>query len=188
MELQREALRAGVRTAQEEVHRVTLELRERAARVERLQNKYDILAARMKAGDGEQHSQAYYIIKAAQEREELQRTGDELDAAIVKADKEARRRCRVRLLSHWGGESAPYSRCRCHTGNSPLRARRLACRATPRACSPSCARRGGARGSDCEAHSQRGLSQPWLSSHSPSAPALPRRAALRRCARWRRRS
>ena len=107
MELQREALRAGVRTAQEEVHRVTLELRERAARVERLQNKYDILAARMKAGDGEQHSQAYYIIKAAQEREELQRTGDELDAAIVKADKEARRRCRVRLLSHWGGGISP---------------------------------------------------------------------------------
>lgn len=90
VELHREVLRAQIKGAQEEVHRVTLELRERAARVDRLQNKYDILVARMKSADGEQHSQAYYIIKAAQEREELQRTGDELDVGIQKAEKEVR--------------------------------------------------------------------------------------------------
>lgn len=38
----------------------------------------------------EQHSQAYYVIKAAQEREELQRRGDELDSQIKKAEKEIR--------------------------------------------------------------------------------------------------
>ena len=36
----------------------------------------------------EQRTQAYYVIKAAQEREELTRNGDELDSKIKKAESE----------------------------------------------------------------------------------------------------
>jgi hypothetical protein len=54
------------------------------AQIEKLQAKYDTLANKQKAEDGEEVTQAYYVIKAAQELEELQRKGDELDTKIRK--------------------------------------------------------------------------------------------------------
>lgn len=94
IEVHREVLRAQLKGVQEDVHKATLEVKERMTRVERLQSKYEVLVGRMKpsgdGGDGEEHTQAYYLIKAAQERETLQREGDQLDAAIRKAEKEVR--------------------------------------------------------------------------------------------------
>lgn len=60
----------------DDVHRITLELKERALKVEKLQAKYETLSSKARGAgddDGEPKSQAYYVIKAAQEREELQR-------------------------------------------------------------------------------------------------------------------
>ncbi|KAA0152425.1 hypothetical protein FNF29_03991 [Cafeteria roenbergensis] len=88
--------RAQAKLAEEERHRVALDLRKREARVAGLQRKYDALCAKMRGAsdgdddDGEPKTQAYFVIKAAQQREELQREGDELNAAVLTAEREAR--------------------------------------------------------------------------------------------------
>ena len=78
----REVQRAQVRAAEEERHRVTVELAELTTRVEKLRAKFETLM-KISGNDDEEggeKSQAYFVIQAAQRREELQREGDELDA------------------------------------------------------------------------------------------------------------
>lgn len=91
--------RATLRAAEEERHRVQLELGDRRQVVEKLRAKYETLAKGFAgAGAGElggDHagggsSQAYFIIAAAQKREELQREGDELDQEIRRCEREIR--------------------------------------------------------------------------------------------------
>ncbi|CAB1119455.1 unnamed protein product [Ectocarpus sp. CCAP 1310/34] len=91
--------RATLRAAEEERHRVQLELGDRRQAVEKLRAKYETLAKGFAgAGAGElggDHagggsSQAYFIIAAAQKREELQREGDELDQEIRRCEREIR--------------------------------------------------------------------------------------------------
>lgn len=72
----------------EDIHRVTVNLKDSETRVEKLHSKYDVLVAKGQEaapsdGDGdfessngdEKRTQTYYIIKAAQLREALQREG-----------------------------------------------------------------------------------------------------------------
>ena len=54
--------------------------------MEKLRSKYESTVS--KPEGGEEHSQAYYVILAAQKREELQREGDELDTEIRRREKE----------------------------------------------------------------------------------------------------
>ncbi|KAM3137530.1 hypothetical protein pb186bvf_010320 [Paramecium bursaria] len=93
IQVHKDVLVAEHKAAEDERHKVAVELAERQNRVKNLKIKYESLVQKNKSGNGEvenihEHSQAYYIIKAAQEREELQRKGDELNAEITKREKE----------------------------------------------------------------------------------------------------
>ena len=92
-EIHKDTLLAQLKIIQEDIHRLTLELSEKQLKITKLNAKYDVLAGKMKSADEPEgvdsdKSQAYYVIKAAQEREELQREGDALDSEISKAEKE----------------------------------------------------------------------------------------------------
>lgn len=91
----KDIMSAEVKAAEEERHKIAVELQDRMNKVKNLKIRYESLIeqnkAQFKDGEGEdggEHSQAYYVIKAAQEKEELQRYGDELDGKINKCQKE----------------------------------------------------------------------------------------------------
>ncbi|KAJ3058607.1 Coiled-coil domain-containing protein 39, partial [Rhizoclosmatium hyalinum] len=89
IQIHNDMLRVQVKNAEEERHSANSELRDRVGKVEKLRRRYEILMTQFAPEEGEEeHSQAFYVIKASQEREELQREGDELDAKIRKAEKE----------------------------------------------------------------------------------------------------
>lgn len=90
-----DTLRARLRAAEDERHGAAKQLAEREMRIEKLRTKFAVVAGRVPApeggeGGGQGSSQAYYLIRAAQEREELRREGDELDAAIGRSERQIR--------------------------------------------------------------------------------------------------
>jgi len=107
-----DVLKAQLKAAEEERHATAKGLSEKLLKVDKLSNKYDIICGKMGAdGDGEgegEHTQAYYVIKAAQEREELQRQGDELDQKIQKAEREIR--ALEKTLQHLFAKNAGYKK------------------------------------------------------------------------------
>ncbi|KAM6223913.1 coiled-coil domain-containing protein 39 [Rhynchocyon petersi] len=82
-------LTSQIRCVDQERQHISAEFHDRLSKIKKLKNRYEILTVVMLPPEGEEEkTQAYYVIKAAQEREELQREGDSLDAKIDKAEKE----------------------------------------------------------------------------------------------------
>ena len=89
----KDILVAQHKSAEEERHKCAMELSLKLTRAKNLKLKYESLISKTKRGDEEgeeKYSQAYYVIKTAQEKEELQRQKDEMEGKINKTRKDLR--------------------------------------------------------------------------------------------------
>ncbi|NWH57280.1 CCD39 protein, partial [Geococcyx californianus] len=78
-----------IRLVDQEQQCLSAEIQERLNKIDKLTYRYEILTIAMIPPNGEEEKTlTYYVIKAAQEKEELQREGDNLDAKICQAEKE----------------------------------------------------------------------------------------------------
>ena len=87
----KDLLIAERKSAEEERHNCAMELTQKLIRAKNLKLKYESLinkTSKNEDGGEEKYSQAYYVIKTAQEKEELQRQGDEMAGKIAKCKKD----------------------------------------------------------------------------------------------------
>ncbi|OON18193.1 hypothetical protein X801_05957, partial [Opisthorchis viverrini] len=89
LSLRNKMLTNETRMASEDNSKLKMEIQSRKSHVEILIKRYEILTALMAPPEGEEErSQTYYVIKAAQDKEALQRKGDQLDAETRQAEQE----------------------------------------------------------------------------------------------------
>ena len=98
--IQKDVQIAQLRVCEDERHKSAVELGQRRIASEKMQLKYEALvkAHGNDRNDEEENSPVYHLISAAQQRAELQREGDLLDAEIYKREKELR--AMEKTLSH----------------------------------------------------------------------------------------
>lgn len=89
LQAHQECLRYELKNVRDDVHRVKLDLSDRKQRSEKLKMKYETLTSKKDSlYDDEPKSQGYYLIRAAQEKEELKKEGDKLNTEIKQAETE----------------------------------------------------------------------------------------------------
>jgi len=90
----RDGLRLQIKATEEERRRVLVELRERQSQIGHLKSRFQVLINRVPLDEDDPTGDlatAHYIVKTAQEREELQAAGDALDEEIRRMETEARK-------------------------------------------------------------------------------------------------
>ncbi|BFZ00548.1 hypothetical protein BsWGS_03587 [Bradybaena similaris] len=89
IKIHQEMLHAKIKITEEERQQVSTELYNKLSRIDTLEMRFKFLVIPMMPPDTtEEKSQVYCLIKATEEKEMLQREGDNLDASIRKAEKE----------------------------------------------------------------------------------------------------
>ncbi|CDJ49020.1 hypothetical protein, conserved [Eimeria brunetti] len=88
MELELDGARGQLRAVEEERRKLVKEAAERRSKLSALEARYENVVQSSQTADGAGRSQAYYVIRVGQEREELQRKGAEMHRRLQSASVE----------------------------------------------------------------------------------------------------
>eukprot|EP00210_Caulerpa_lentillifera_P005239 g5006.t1 len=87
--IQQDCLKFELKNVRDDLHRVKLKLSDRKSRSEKLRLKHETLLSKKESlFDSELRSREYYMIRAAQEKEELKQEGEQMEVKIKVAEKE----------------------------------------------------------------------------------------------------